>query len=132
MTCKEIKDFLDKEAGFDISEKKRLLEFIKFRWLYYHFCVRYSTDGLSYQRIGNVIGMVHATVLHGLNSFNNYYETDKDFSKWVNEIESKILKIIPKKEIKKVSKLDSMDVLKMRLVIKRQSKKIHQLMNKSA
>ena len=131
MTCKEIKEFLDKEAGFDISEKRRLMEFLKFRWLYYYFCFRYASDAYSYNMVGKHINVHHATVIHGIATFKDYHDTDKDFNNLVSKIDLKIKSLVPKKQLYEIMKLESMNNIRLKNVIKRQKKRIERLENRN-
>jgi chromosomal replication initiator protein len=63
----------------DIKSKSRKRELITARNL---ICYHYKTTRIDYtlEKIGHLIGNKdHATVLHGLKTYNNLYQTDKQF-----------------------------------------------------
>ena len=62
---KMIKDYVDKCAGYDISDKRRDAEIVKFRTLY--FKLAKQTTHWSLQKIADMVGRNHATVLHAQN-----------------------------------------------------------------
>ncbi len=69
-----IKDRLEATTGLDISDNTRKREYINLRAVYYKLCKEYTIDSLS--KIGGLVGRDHATVLHGLKTFDtlNVYE----------------------------------------------------------
>ena len=82
MTCKEIKEFVDKEIGFDISRNSgeygtRTNEKAFIRWAFYYLCVKYSTDYISHEIIAKVVKMKRLSVRYGLESFEHLMQYDK-------------------------------------------------------
>ena len=77
---KMIKDYVDKCAGYDISDKRRDAEIVKFRTLY--FKLAKQTTHWSLQKIGNMVNRDHATVLHACKTVDNLAFTDKQFRKY--------------------------------------------------
>jgi hypothetical protein len=71
---KMIKDYVDKCAGYDISDKRRDAEIVKFRTLY--FKLAKQTTHWSLQKIADMVGRNHATVLHAQNKL--FAEISKD------------------------------------------------------
>ena len=71
---KMIKDYVDKCAGYDISDKRRDAEIVKFRTLY--FKLAKQTTHWSLQKIADMVGKNHATVLHAQNKL--FAEISKD------------------------------------------------------
>ena len=83
MTCKQIKEFVDKEIGFDIAKnsgafsKNRTSEKAYSRYAYFYLCVKYSTDYISHENIGKEVLMKRLSVRHGLQSFEHLMKYDK-------------------------------------------------------
>tara|TARA_R100000935_G_scaffold15666_1_gene31288 strand:+ start:480 stop:1040 length:561 start_codon:yes stop_codon:yes gene_type:complete len=71
---KMIKDYVDKCAGYDISDKRRDAEIVKFRTLY--FKLAKQTTHWSLQKIADMVNRNHATVLHAQNKL--FAEISKD------------------------------------------------------
>ena len=58
----KIKDYLDKEAGYDIGVKSRKSEIVSFRTLYYKLAIETTNETLD--NIGVLVNKDHATVIH--------------------------------------------------------------------
>ena len=72
---KTIKQFIDKEAGYDISIRLRNAEAVNFRTLYCKLAIETTRETL--ETIGKEIGRDHATVIHSRKLFNEIMEIDK-------------------------------------------------------
>tara|TARA_R110000803_G_scaffold152827_1_gene217802 strand:- start:258 stop:824 length:567 start_codon:yes stop_codon:yes gene_type:complete len=57
-----IKDYVDNCAGYDISDKRRDAEIVKFRTLYFKLAKETTHWGLK--KIGSMVNRDHSTVLH--------------------------------------------------------------------
>ena len=79
MTSQEIKNHIDKIAGFDISNNSRKTEFIKYRSLYSFLCHRYAEDGHSFASIARVIKKDDNTIRHSIKTFESFMLTDIRF-----------------------------------------------------
>ena len=66
----EIKNYIDKEAGIDISIKSRQRSIVLYRVLYYKLALELTDESL--QKIGEVLNRDHATVLHSRNKNFEY------------------------------------------------------------
>ena len=108
MTCKQIKEFLDKEAGFNIADKCRNIEYIEYRWAYFYLAFKFSTEQLTYKHVGRQVNRDHATVLYGTKTLKDYYHTDKTFRAFINALKSKIEPLIPVNHIQSFEVIDNM------------------------
>ena len=72
---KTIKEFIDKEAGYDISIRLRNTEAVNFRTLYCKLAT--ETTRATLGTIGKEIGRDHATVIHARKLFDEIMEIDK-------------------------------------------------------
>ena len=80
MELQELKNKLDKFYGFDISTKSRVSKYVKARSVYYKI-ITTQLLGYTFESIGKSIGRNHATVIHGLKTFEGYYLIDIHFKK---------------------------------------------------
>jgi len=71
----KILNTIKKVTGVDITTKTRKYEFIEARMIYYKLL---RDRGYSLQEIGDTLDKNHATVLHGINVFNDIKDYDKD------------------------------------------------------
>ena len=85
-----IKDYVDKCAGYDISDKRRDAEIVKFRTLY--FKLAKQTTHWSLQKIGNMVDRNHATVLHAQNKLFSEISKDREMIKLYRYYKKVILK----------------------------------------
>jgi len=85
-----IKDYVDKCAGYDISDKRRDAEIVKFRTLY--FKLAKQTTHWSLQKIGNMVNRDHATVLHAQNKLFAEISKDREMIKLYRYYKKVILK----------------------------------------
>ena len=74
----KILNTIQKVTGVDITTKTRKYEFIEARMIYYKLL---RDRGYSLQEIGDTLDKNHATVLHGINVFNDIKDYDKDLMK---------------------------------------------------
>lgn len=111
MSNKEIKDFLDKKAGQCIAVQDKLDYIVQFRFMYYYFCFRISSDVVNYTQIGQTINRTHATVMNGIRQFHNRYETDKRFRNIADKFQDEIMLNLEEEEITLIREIDSIDVL---------------------
>jgi len=81
MKLQEIKKLTSLESGIDIGIKSRAREVVYARAIYYKLCRQFTKQPLS--AIGREVGKDHATVLYGINLFDDV----------VSEFEMEYLKI---------------------------------------
>ena len=74
-TLKTIKQFIDKEAGYDISIKLRNAEAVNFRTLYCKLAIETTKETLG--TIGEEIKRDHATVIHSRKLFDEIMSIEK-------------------------------------------------------
>lgn len=67
---------------FDFRERNRTTEFKWFRYLYFYLCKKYTRDSLQTIAINGGVEN-HATVLNGLKVWANFYNSDKEFTRFV-------------------------------------------------
>ena len=77
ITKKIIKTLIETYSGIeDISIRSRKLYINDCRAVYYKLCRTFPIEGAgSYDAIGKLLNRNHATVLHGVKSFDNVYDT---------------------------------------------------------
>ena len=78
----KILNTIQKVTGVDITTKTRKYEFIEARMIYYKLL---RDRGYSLQEIGDTLDKNHATVLHGINVFNDIKDYDKDLREKYSE-----------------------------------------------
>lgn len=78
----KILNTIQKVTGVDITTKTRKYEFIEARMIYYKLL---RDRGYSLQEIGDTLDKNHATVLHGINVFNDIKDYDKDLMEKYSE-----------------------------------------------
>ena len=71
MKLQEIKKLTILELGVDINIKSRAREVVFARAVYYKLCREFTKQPLS--AIGREVGKDHATVLYGINLFDNVH-----------------------------------------------------------
>ena len=92
MTIDKIKELVEQETGYDLTDTKRTTEFVYTRAMYYKLCREYTLHSLNV--IGKSVGKNHATVLHGLKLFDNWIDKhEKNYA----EVYGKLDKIIASK-----------------------------------
>ena len=89
MELEEIKKIIDKVVGFDIIAKKRNIEYVDARRIFYKIA-RNNTKH-SYSSIGNTLNRDHATALHGVKQFDILIEQNKNL-KYNYELALNIIK----------------------------------------
>ena len=79
MTLKEIEKEIENYFEINLKSRGRKFDVIKVRFFYYYCCFMYSTEYLTYDKVGSSIGFNHATVIYGLKEFKNIYNSDNNF-----------------------------------------------------
>lgn len=92
MTIDKIRELVEHETGYDLTNTKRTTEYVYMRAMYYKLCREYTLHSLN--TIGKSVGKNHATVLHGLKLFDNWI--DKHEKSYIDTY-SKLDKIIASK-----------------------------------
>ena len=70
-----------------VSSKTRKGEVVRVRQVFYYLIRKYFKNTMSLTLTGSFFKQDHATVLHAVRVVSNLNETDKQFSKWLKEIE---------------------------------------------
>ena len=86
---KNIKEIVEDVTKLDITEKKRDLNHVMARCLYYYFARKLTKESLI--AIGKVSQKDHSTVIHSLSKFDMYHKYYSFFRDCKEEIEIKIL-----------------------------------------
>ena len=73
MTPEEIRKIVEVRLQLDLSSKSRKRELVYGRAVYFKLCK--DLTRVSLHSIGKIVGRDHATVLHGLNLFDNVIDT---------------------------------------------------------
>jgi len=80
MKLDEIRKLVSLEVGVDITLKTRKREVVYARAIYFKLCREFTMQPLS--AIGKEVGRDHATVLHGINIFNDVIsECEMEYNK---------------------------------------------------
>jgi len=130
MTTLEIKEFLDKEFAFNIAEQTRKSEYVNARYMYYFFAFKYSSEIVTNKRVGNAVNRDHASVMHGMRCYKDFYETDKYFREVANRIEDSLKELLPVKLKRNFEVVDNMNDVVLRRKVKNLMKKNVYLQNK--
>ena len=69
MDLKSIKRFVELELNGNIQIRTRKRHYVYCRSVYFALCRKYTT--MSLREIGETVGRDHATVIHGINIFND-------------------------------------------------------------
>jgi len=89
MELEQIKNIVDKVVGFDITAKKRQIEYVDARRIFYKIA-RTKTKH-SFASIGNFLNRDHATALHGIKQFDILI-SQNEFLKYHYDLSLKIIK----------------------------------------
>ena len=89
MELEQIKNIVDKVVGFDITAKKRQIEYVDARRIFYKIA-RTKTKH-SFASIGNCLNRDHATALHGIKQFDILI-SQSEFLKYHYDLSLKIIK----------------------------------------
>ena len=82
-------ELINESLSIDISRETRKREYVEGRYIYYHICRK--KYGSTFEQIGRSIGKNHATVMHGIEIFNNLIASSRDFREKVGEVELCVL-----------------------------------------
>ena len=93
MNCMQIKKLVEEKFNVDnLGKDTRSRKYTEMRSIYYNLCQRYASD-FTLSHCGQVVGRInHATVIHGLKTFDWLIETAawmdqrKKFNSLVREI----------------------------------------------
>lgn len=80
-TLFRIKKILDDYFGIDMSSRSRKSTYVEARMMYYHFIFNNILPRPSLSKIGKPVNRNHATVLHGLDTFDVLIESDYNFKR---------------------------------------------------
>lgn len=86
---KDIKEIVEDVTKIDITEKKRDLNNVMARCLYYYFAKKLTKESLA--AIGKVSKKDHSTVIHSLSKFDMYYKYYSFFRDCKEQIEIEII-----------------------------------------
>ena len=85
IVCLELN--LDSEL---VKSKSRKREVVKARQIIFYLAYKYS--GLSLKKIGEpYLKRDHSTIIHNIEQFHNWYDTEPNFKALVEKIEGKIV-----------------------------------------
>lgn len=90
MKLQEIKDEIDNYYDINISDKSRKLEYIEGRCIFYDLALHFNPVSFRYARVGKALNKHHATVMHGLKTFESLYMCDSNFRKNYQILKDKI------------------------------------------
>lgn len=84
MRIQQIRATVEDFAKVNLKEKNRRYDLIKYRFLYCYYAYYYSTEVVTYQRIGDEIGRTHATIIYAIKEFPNLLNSDPSFKREVD------------------------------------------------
>lgn len=90
MNYQKIADLVSDILGIEIRSNTRRRAYAEARAIYYHICRKHY--GASFYDISNVVGKHHATIIHGIEMFNNLYGSDKLFTSKADTVRDAISK----------------------------------------
>lgn len=85
MTCKEIKDRIEKRFNIDITAKRSKHICSKLKFIYYLVCIKKTHE--TYDTISNEVGRKHCSVVHGLKRHDELLKSDKEYIRLWKECE---------------------------------------------
>lgn len=71
----KLKELVESFYGFSLSEKGRQRDFVYAKKVYCYLC---KSQGYTFQSIGDVLEMNHATVIHHYNSISVVHDSDRE------------------------------------------------------
>lgn len=126
MTIKKIKEFINREVGFDISHgnydfSNRRNEKVFCRWFLIYLSYKYSSEYITNEKIGKSVKITPASVLHGIKEFDNLIRYDKNesrnfkiledaFIKEFNPDTKELLEIIETKDLSNLKKIRNLKI----------------------
>tara|TARA_R110002051_G_C8752039_1_gene500346 strand:- start:3597 stop:3968 length:372 start_codon:yes stop_codon:yes gene_type:complete len=109
MNYLDIKKHLDELFGIDIAEKSRKHDYIKARAIYYKLCKVSKGEVFTFQRCADVVQRNHATVMHGLKTFESFMFCDKSFKSLYEDIEIEV-NPLAKRKTDKQKRIESLNL----------------------
>lgn len=119
MDIKIIKELVKSTTMVDIDTKRRLRPIVEARALYYKLCRDYTFHSLA--EIGKSVGRDHATVLWGIQNFNNWSDQNVTLKSTYLNLKTSIEDLINEESVLNASKEG---MLKKYLLIKEQNLKL--------
>ena len=107
MNILHIKKTVENFFAINLATKNRTLEYVEARATYYRLCQEFCPSDFRFTKVGRSVDRKHATVIHGIKTFESLYIYSGLFRKSYNDIKD-ILKaeIKDSKDIKKLSEVD--------------------------
>ena len=99
MKLEEIKNLIEKEFSLELSTRKRTLEFVEARCIFYKICKDIYPQDFSFSKIGKFIHRNHATVIHGLKTFESLYMNSNDFRGLYHELKDETEQLLDLNDI---------------------------------
>lgn len=97
MKLDEIRKLVSLEAGVDITLETRKRQVVYARAIYYKLCKEFTMQSLS--AIGREVGKDHATVLYGINLFDDVVsEREMEYNKIYERVKSVVINCDANKE----------------------------------
>ena len=78
----------------DIKKKTRKREYVTARYIFFYMEKRFNAIHFTLTRVGAILNLDHATVLHGVKTIKNLKETNRFINEEVNDIENRIHKTL--------------------------------------
>jgi len=120
MNSRDIKEFVNKESGYDIGDKSRKTHLMFLRMVYVSLVTKYASKVESYEVIAGEINRNHTLVSYYKRIMPFELETNDDFRLMLLELDNKIKPLVDKDIIKANIKLDDIETSE----IKRQNIKL--------
>lgn len=126
MNIIHIKKTVENFFTINLATKKRTLEYVEARAIYYKLCQEFCPSEFRFTQVGQSVDRNHATVMHGIKTFESLYLCSSLFRKSYNEI-----KDVLRAEIKDAIDINDLPELDEKLVnrfLLRKDKTIERIM----
>lgn len=130
MTNKQIKNIVSEYMDLDISSKCRQTDYVYGRAIYFKMCYRHSTEILTFKNVADEVNRHHATTIHGINTYNDLFDTSLYFRDLSNIIEGLILDNTTEKVKELFKSIETDTTPRLKRKVKNLNIKIRDLQNK--
>jgi hypothetical protein len=99
MDLNEIKEIVNNVTGLDITHNSRIPDYVYARAMFYKVCRDYNLG--TFQSIANIVDKNHATIVHGVNLFDDWISKhEPNYIEMYDTINKKVASLC-KREAKK-------------------------------
>ena len=83
MRVAQIRETVEQFAKVNLKDKSRRYDLIKYRFLYCYYSYYYSTEVVTYRKIGDEINRAHCSVIYAIKEYPNILKSDTSFRREV-------------------------------------------------